>query len=196
MTIKSKVFKQLVKVQAKNKNSVLPSFKRVDIQKAIWIAQSKPINEFKYRNGYYSVAIQKWLSEGLMARIIKGEYSLTENGKKYAKNPKIMRELNKKRREKIEKRERLNKIEREREEKYIQRGIKKFSKLLLGKTICNVRYLSPSECGDMGWNKSPLVIEFNDKTCIVPQMDDEGNDGGALLYNDYKSQEQDTIYTI
>ena len=127
-----------------------------------------------------------------MARIIRGEYSLTENGKKFAKNPKIMRELNKKR----EERERLNKIEREREEKYIQRGVKKFSKLLVGKTISNVRYLSPSECADMGWNKSPLVIEFDDKTCIVPQMDDEANDGGALLYNDYKSQEQDTIYTI
>ena len=192
MTIKSKVFKQLVKLQAKDKSSVLPSFKRVDIQKAIWIAQGKPINEFKYKNGYYSVAIQNWLSEGLMARIIRGEYSLTENGKKFAKNPKIMRELNKKR----EERERLNKIEREREEKYIQRGVKKFSKLLVGKTISNVRYLSPSECADMGWNKSPLVIEFEDKTCIVPQMDDEANDGGALLYNDYKSQEQDTIYTI
>ena len=154
MTIKSKVFKQLVKLQAKDKSSVLPSFKRVDIQKAIWIAQGKPINEFKYKNGYYSVAIQNWLSEGLMARIIRGEYSLTENGKKFAKNPKIMRELNKKR----EERERLNKIEREREEKYIQRGVKKFSKLLVGKTISNVRYLSPSECADMGWNKSPLVI--------------------------------------
>ena len=44
-----------------------------------------------------------------------------------------------------------------------------------------------------GWNDCPLVIEFDDKTCIIPMRDDEGNDGGAMLFFDYRNGKSDTI---
>jgi len=48
----------------------------------------------------------------------------------------------------------------------------------------------------LGWYSTPLVIEFTDGTCIFPQSDDEGNNGGAMCYYDYKSGEEKIIYTI
>lgn len=212
MTIKSKVLRTLVDKK---------KFTRKDIYRAIYKAQGIKKIPNKFPNGFYGTNICEWKYDGLITPIEKGVYIMGNNADLYLNDIKEYRrrkngksenklfpyqqqeweiKLNRARELNWEKankqREMLNKIEREREEKYIQRGVKKFSKLLVGKTISNVRYLSRSECADMGWYKSPLVIEFDDKTCIVPQMDDEGNDGGALLYNDYKSQEQDTIYTI
>jgi len=32
----------------------------------------------------------------------------------------------------------------------------------------------------LGWTKANIVIEFTDGHWIVPMMDDEGNDAGAL----------------
>lgn len=56
----------------------------------------------------------------------------------------------------------------------------KASNFLIGKTIRRVRYLTGSERDDLGWNKCPLVIEFEDGHWLVPMADDEGNDGGSL----------------
>jgi hypothetical protein len=71
---------------------------RLDIQKYIWVAQGKDINVFRYRQGYYGDGIQSWVSEGLIERVEKGKYILTKDGKRYVKNPRSMREINKERR--------------------------------------------------------------------------------------------------
>jgi len=67
---------------------------------------------------------------------------------------------------------------------------KKISSFLVGKTIKTTRYFNDKEMGLFGWddeyNKRPLVIFFNDGSWIVPMMDDEGNDGGALAVSDEK----------
>ena len=65
---------------------------------------------------------------------------------------------------------------------------------LTGKTIAAVRYMTEAECAKLMWDKRPLLIRFTDGSYIIPQSDDEGNDGGAMYY------EGDTggvlIYTI
>lgn len=62
-------------------------------------------------------------------------------------------------------------------------------KLLVGKTIRQVRYLTEKEMEDCMWYKNPLLIEFTDGTAILSQSDDEGNDGGAYYYFGKKKQE-------
>ena len=51
---------------------------------------------------------------------------------------------------------------------------------LLGKRIVGVRYLTQEETEASGWYSSPIVIELDDGSALIPQQDDEGNDGGAL----------------
>ena len=51
---------------------------------------------------------------------------------------------------------------------------------LLGKKIVGVRYLTQEETEASGWYSSPIVIELDDGSALIPQQDDEGNDGGAL----------------
>ncbi len=70
----------------------------------------------------------------------------------------------------------------------------KFNKLLKGKTISRCSYLTEKEAGDMGWYKRPLVIEFTDGSYIIPQQDDEGNDGGAMYFQ--KKDKWDIIYVL
>lgn len=53
----------------------------------------------KMFRGYYSINFQQWELEGLIERK-KGIYSITELGKKYLKNPSIIRQINKDRRQK------------------------------------------------------------------------------------------------
>lgn len=54
------------------------------------------------------------------------------------------------------------------------------SNYLVGKTVRRVRYMTNQEMEDLGWTKMNVVIEFEDGQWIVPMMDDEGNDAGAL----------------
>ncbi len=70
----------------------------------------------------------------------------------------------------------------------------KFNKLLKGKTISRCYYLSEKEAHEMGWYKRPLVIEFTDGSLMIPQMDDEGNDGGAMYFQEKDKYE--IIYVI
>jgi hypothetical protein len=65
---------------------------------------------------------------------------------------------------------------------------------LAAKKISSVRYMTNAEAEGMGWYKRPLVINFTDGSFLVPQMDDEGNDGGAMFYQD-KAQDS-IIYTL
>ena len=52
---------------------------------------------------------------------------------------------------------------------------------LVGKKIKRVRYLTNVEAEGLGWYSRPLVIVLNDGSLILPSMDDEGNNGGALF---------------
>ena len=70
----------------------------------------------------------------------------------------------------------------------------KFNKLLKGKTILRCSYLSEKEAEQIGWYKRPLVIEFTDGSYIIPQQDDEGNDGGAMYFQ--QDDKYDIIYVI
>ena len=62
--------------------------------------------------------------------------------------------------------------------------IKKISKLLVGKKIMQVQYMSKRDAENQGWYKRPIQIKLEDGTWLTPSMDDEGNDGGALFTND------------
>ena len=56
------------------------------------------------------------------------------------------------------------------------------SKLLLNKKIVHVRYMTKEEADDMGWDKRPVVIVLDDGSMCFISMDDEGNNGGSLFY--------------
>lgn len=55
------------------------------------------------------------------------------------------------------------------------------SKLLVGKTIKKVSYLSAKEADALGWDQSTLAIELDDGTLFWASRDDEGNGAGALF---------------
>ena len=60
-------------------------------------------------------------------------------------------------------------------------------KMLFGRRITGIKYMSTKEADEFGWYKRPIIIILDDGTEIYPQMDDEGNDGGALaIYNSEK----------
>ena len=59
----------------------------------------------------------------------------------------------------------------------------KASEILLNKTIVEVEYLPEDEADRSMWGKRPVCFKLNDGTWVIPQSDDEGNDGGALYYN-------------
>lgn len=57
------------------------------------------------------------------------------------------------------------------------------AKHLEGKKIVKVEYLPAEMLEDFMWYKRPITIHLDDGTILVPQSDDEGNDGGAMLTN-------------
>ena len=68
----------------------------------------------------------------------------------------------------------------------MDKHLKKFNEYLQGKTIKEVTWLSDDEMKETGFYKRPVVIEFTDGSFIIPQEDDEGNDGGSMYYQDEK----------
>ena len=58
--------------------------------------------------------------------------------------------------------------------------IKALESQLVGKTIKSIRYMNDREMEMFGWYKRPVIILLSDNTFVVPQSDDEGNDGGAI----------------
>ena len=60
---------------------------RKELQKFIWSAQGRNINEFYDRQGYYSVNIQSWNKDGLIKRVGRGVYAITADGISYLENP-------------------------------------------------------------------------------------------------------------
>ena len=65
---------------------------------------------------------------------------------------------------------------------------------LTGKTISAVRYMTQEEADAFMWDKRPLVIRFTDGSFLIPQKDDEGNDGGAMFHQ--INGNETIIYTI
>tara|TARA_R110000751_G_scaffold115549_1_gene214951 strand:- start:7711 stop:7962 length:252 start_codon:yes stop_codon:yes gene_type:complete len=53
-------------------------------------------------------------------------------------------------------------------------------KALVGKKIVGVEYLPKKYLKEWMWYKRPIVLKLDDGTMLIPQMDDEGNDGGAI----------------
>ena len=51
---------------------------------------------------------------------------------------------------------------------------------LVGLKIVGVRYLTKEETEASAWYSSPIAIELSDGSALIPQQDDEGNDGGAI----------------
>lgn len=185
MSIKSKVIKTLV--DKKN-------FTRQDIYKAIYKAQGKEIPS-KFPVGFYGTNINHWERDLLIERVSRGNYKIGKKAKVYLQFPKIYRKYIKEERQKRqnyyhqqwEKRQKIRKLPHITHADNFQ--------FLVGKTIKSVRYLTPNECANFGWNKSPLVMFLNDGTIMIPQCDDEGNDGGAMMLID-KNKNIDVGYTI
>lgn len=65
---------------------------------------------------------------------------------------------------------------------------------LTGKTISAVRYMTQEEADAFMWDKRPLVIRFTDGSFLIPQKDDEGNDGGAMFHQ--INGNETIIYTL
>jgi len=55
------------------------------------------------------------------------------------------------------------------------------AKILEGRTIVAVRYMTDKEVKDLAFRRAGIVLMLNDGTFIFPSMDDEGNDSGALF---------------
>jgi hypothetical protein len=51
---------------------------------------------------------------------------------------------------------------------------------LVGKKIIKCRYMSDEEMKETMWHNRPICLLLDDGTWVIPQRDDEGNDGGAL----------------
>ena len=72
----------------------------------------------------------------------------------------------------------------------------KFTKLLRGKTIKRVDYLTDDEVKQMYWNSKAPVIEFTDGSFLYPMRDDEGNDAGSLSYIGDNGNDRQIIYSV
>ncbi len=71
----------------------------------------------------------------------------------------------------------------------------KINQVLKGRIIKSVRYLNDEEMELMGWYKRPICFELDNGTLCIPSMDDEGNDGGSLFYQE-KGKELDCLPVI
>jgi len=69
---------------------------------------------------------------------------------------------------------------------YAKQWTTKAAKLLVGKTITGVRYLTEEERATLGWYSRTLVLMLNDGTFVWASSDDEGNNAGALFTTDEK----------
>ena len=186
ITIQQRVFEQLVDKK---------SFTRAELDKAIWVAQGNKF-EFNRRGGYYGTNLQAWITNKLVTRIKRGVFKITPRGKLYLTDRgrcnKIIRSAKTKRQKANFKN---RKTYQELYEQSIDRHVDPF-KNLIGTTIQSVRRLNPSELKSLGWSKNPLVLVLNNGTCLIPQLDDEGNDGGAVLHYNYRDEkETKIIYT-
>ena len=74
----------------------------------------------------------------------------------------------------------------------MDKHLKQFNTYLKGKTIKEVTWLDDSSMENLMWYKKPVVIHFTDGSILIPQSDDEGNDGGSMYFQDEETS--DVIY--
>ena len=84
------------------------------------------------------------------------------------------------------------------EEEITDYWIKKAKKYLLGRKIVEIRYTDKQEAEEMMWHKRSLVMILDNGTLVCPIMDDEINDGGALMVqeNPMKDLDYDVLPVI
>lgn len=58
------------------------------------------------------------------------------------------------------------------------------ARILVGRRVKAVSYMTQKEAARCGYTFRPLVIIFDDGSAIWAQSDDEGNDAGALATTD------------
>lgn len=59
----------------------------------------------------------------------------------------------------------------------------RISKLLVGKRIIKVEYMSEKDAKNLGIDFRPIQIGLDNGVWLTPMRDDEGNDGGAIHTN-------------
>jgi hypothetical protein len=74
----------------------------------------------------------------------------------------------------------------------MDKHLKKFNEYLKGKTIKEVEWVGNNDMKNLMWYKRPVIIHFTDGSFVIPMSDDEGNDGGSLMYQGKEGN--DTIY--
>jgi hypothetical protein len=57
---------------------------------------------------------------------------------------------------------------------------KLITKHLVGRRITKVEYIGDDEMEENMWYKKPIAIQLDGTDWLIPMMDDEGNDGGAI----------------
>lgn len=65
-------------------------------------------------------------------------------------------------------------------------------RLLQGKKIVEVRYMTTTEAESMGFYRRAVVMVLDDGSWFFPAADDEGNDAGAL----FTSSEDDPVLPV
>jgi hypothetical protein len=74
----------------------------------------------------------------------------------------------------------------------MDKHLEKFNEYLKGKTIKEVEWVGNNDMENLMWYKRPVIIHFTDGSFLIPMADDEGNDGGSLMYQGKEGN--DTIY--
>ena len=69
----------------------------------------------------------------------------------------------------------------------------RIKKSLRGRTIKDVRYMTAAEAQSFDWFCRPIVLVLDNGDQLVPQRDDEGNDGGALYISRPKPGQDEVV---
>jgi hypothetical protein len=72
---------------------------------------------------------------------------------------------------------------------------KEAKRVLLGRKITSVRYMTDDEAEVLGWSKRSIVLTLDNKILCYMSMDDEGNDGGSMFY-DWEDGTQGVLPTL
>jgi hypothetical protein len=67
-------------------------------------------------------------------------------------------------------------------------------KKLIGRKIKSIIPMDETTAQAWGWYKRPFIIVLDDGTRLIPQADDEGNDGGAVAVL-HPDGSDDMLYT-
>ncbi len=67
---------------------------------------------------------------------------------------------------------------------------------ILGQRIVKMHYMSKRDAEKLGWHKRPLMLMLENGTYIIPQQDDEGNDGGAMWLMNNNRELKETLAPV